>query len=122
MSSDTSMVSSAADCCGKPQPIRSVGNTHSSHRERKESKMFINGLSSSRGLSLATAAWVTGYRLRVTAAWARVIRATKQGISRPRERGHPGVSDAWRAISGCSPAQLFCCSLLYPPKGGLGRL
>ena len=56
MSSDTSMVSSAADCCGKPRPIRSVGNSHSSHRERKESKMFINSLSSSRRSALAIAA------------------------------------------------------------------
>ena len=54
MSSNTSMVSSAASC-GKPQPIRSVGNTHSSHREQ-ESFMFTKGLSSSRGFSLAAAA------------------------------------------------------------------
>ena len=56
MSSNTSIVSSAADCRGKPQPARSAGNTHSSHRERKESEMFINGLSGSRGFSPATAA------------------------------------------------------------------
>ena len=56
MSSDRSIVSSAADCCGKPRPIRSVGNSVRSHREQKESKMFINGLSSSRGFSLAASA------------------------------------------------------------------
>ena len=55
MSSDTSIVSSVASR-GEPQPVRSAGNTCSSHRERKESKMFINGLSSSRGFSLAAAA------------------------------------------------------------------
>ena len=55
MSSDRSMFSSAASR-GKPQPVRSAGNTHSSHKEQKESKMFNNGLSSSRGISLAAAA------------------------------------------------------------------
>ena len=35
MSSDTSMVSSAADCCGKPRPIRSVGNSCGSCRIAK---------------------------------------------------------------------------------------
>ena len=59
MSSDRStevIVSSAADCRGKPQPVRSAGNTHGSRGERKESKMFSKGLSSSRGFSLAVAA------------------------------------------------------------------
>ena len=56
MSSDTSMVSFAADCCGKLRPVRSAGDTHSSHRERKESNMFTKGLSSSHGFSLAAAA------------------------------------------------------------------
>ena len=41
----------------------------------------------------ATAAWVTGYGLRVTAAWARVIRATKRGISRPREAAAPRTGE-----------------------------
>ena len=40
----------------KPQPIRSVGNTHGFHWEQNESKMFINGLSSSRGCSFVAAA------------------------------------------------------------------
>ena len=40
MSSDTSMVSFAADCCGKPQPVRSAGNKHSSHGEQKGSNML----------------------------------------------------------------------------------
>ena len=36
----------------------------------------------------AEAAWVTGYRLRVTDAWARVIRAAKRaGPFRPTPRG-----------------------------------
>ena len=59
MSSDRStevIVSSAADCCGQPQPVRSAGNTHSSPRERKESIMFSNRSSVSRGFSPAVAA------------------------------------------------------------------
>ena len=56
MSSDRSRVSSAADCRGKPQPIRSVGNSICSHSEQRGSKMFIKGLSSSRGCPLAAAA------------------------------------------------------------------
>ncbi len=55
MSSDTSIVSSAASR-GEPQAIRPAGSSCSSHREQKESKMFINGLSSFRGFSLAAAA------------------------------------------------------------------
>ena len=39
MNSHRSIVSSAASC-GKPQPIRSVGNSHSSPKERVGSKMF----------------------------------------------------------------------------------
>ena len=41
MSSDRSIVSSAAYCCGKPQPIRSVGNSVRSLREQKGSVMFF---------------------------------------------------------------------------------
>ena len=52
MNSDTRIVSPAASC-GKPQPIRSVGNIRSSLMEQKESNMSIKGLSSSRGFSLA---------------------------------------------------------------------
>ena len=56
MSSETSIVSSAASC-GKPRPIRSVGNLHiSSNMERKEPFMFSNRSSVSRGCSLAVAA------------------------------------------------------------------
>ena len=40
MSSDRSMVSSAADCCGKPQPIRSMGGSIRSPREQKELLML----------------------------------------------------------------------------------
>ena len=56
MSSDRNMVSSAADCRGKPQPIRSVGNSIRSHSEQRGCNMCTKGLSSSRGFSLAAAA------------------------------------------------------------------
>ena len=55
MSSDTGIVLPAASC-GKPQPIRSVGNSIRSHSEQRGSNMFTNGLSISRGFSLAAAA------------------------------------------------------------------
>ena len=55
MSSDTSMVSSAASC-GKLRPIRSVGNSIRSHSEQRGSNMCTKGLLSSRGFSLAAAA------------------------------------------------------------------
>ena len=55
MSSDRSIVSSAASC-GKPQPIRSVGNSIRSHSEQRGSNMCTKGLASSRGCSLAAAA------------------------------------------------------------------
>ena len=55
MSSDRSMVSSAADCCGKPQPVRSMGNSIRSHSEQRGCNMCTKGLLSSRGFSLADA-------------------------------------------------------------------
>ena len=55
MSSDRSIVSSAASR-GKPQPIRSVGNSIRSHSEQRGSNMCTKGLSISRGCSLAAAA------------------------------------------------------------------
>ena len=46
----------SAASCGKPQPIRSVGNSIRSHSEQRGSNMCTKGLSSSRGCSLAVAA------------------------------------------------------------------
>ena len=56
MSTKFSIVTSAADCCGKPQAVWLAGSSHSSSMEQKETKMVVKGLSSSHGLSLAVAA------------------------------------------------------------------
>ncbi len=56
MSSKASVVTSAADCCGRPQPIRSAGSSRRSKMEQKQFKTFASGLSHSRVWSLTAAA------------------------------------------------------------------
>lgn len=56
MSSNESIVTSAADCRGKLEFIRPAGNTVRSPREQKGFHMCLKGLPRSPGLSLAAAA------------------------------------------------------------------
>ena len=96
MSSDTGIVSSAASR-GKPQPIRSAGNTHGPHREQKESKMFINGLSSSRGFSVAAAALAglaAGVGLAGTASASVIYQDSFPGLASASLNGTSPTTDA----------------------------
>ncbi len=56
MSSNKSIVTSAAECCGKPSSIRLMDNPNSSNMERKEPSMFSNRSAISRGCSLVAGA------------------------------------------------------------------
>ncbi|MGC9260737.1 MAG: PEP-CTERM sorting domain-containing protein [Phycisphaerae bacterium] len=58
MSTKFSIVTSAADGCGKPSAIRPMDSSHSSNMERKESFMFSKGLAVSHVFLLATATLV----------------------------------------------------------------
>ena len=101
MSSDRSMVSSAADCCGKPRPVRSAGNLHSSNMERKESFMFSNRSSVSRGCSLAAKVAIAGAALAATLAFITPVKASLISV----ELGWAGSGTAAQSGTGPTPAQ-----------------
>ncbi len=65
MNTQTSIVTSAADCCGQPSSIRPMDKLHRSNMEQKESFMFSNRSSVSRGCSLAAKAVVAGAALAI---------------------------------------------------------
>lgn len=73
MTSKTSIVTSAASC-GKPQPIRSMGKSHSSNAEPKESNMVTSVFSTVRGFSLVAAAVAAVGLGAATPAGAAVVR------------------------------------------------
>ncbi|MGC9259063.1 MAG: GLEYA domain-containing protein [Phycisphaerae bacterium] len=81
MSTKFSIVTSAADGCGKPSSIRPMDNSHSSNMERKESFMFSGRSSISRGFSLAAVAAAT-VGLVVTAATAKAA-VIPQAVAAP---------------------------------------
>ncbi len=93
MNFKTSIVTSAADGCGKPSSIRTMDNSHRSIMARKESFMFFNRRSISRSCSFAAAA---------LAAMVAVGLAGTASASVIYSDNFPGSSTA--ALDGTSPA------------------
>ncbi len=103
MSSDRSIVSSAASC-GKPQPIRSVGNSIRSHSEQRGCNMCTKRLSSSRGLPLTAAALAAAFAaLPVNAKASTISWGVATSISSPSDVSTAGTLVQAYALGDSSP-------------------
>ncbi len=104
MRNKTSIVTSAADGCGQPSSIRTMDHLPSHDHngaEYKESFMFSNRSSVSRGCSLAVKAAIAGAVLAATLVFIAPVKASLINV----ELGWAGNGPATQSGTGPTPAQ-----------------